>query len=995
MWAAKRFNVSLQLHASKRFFRAQKDAPANAYTSTLQLPVTDFPIRAEAFKKEPLMLDLCCDKVYSWQAQAMKGKQSFVLHDGPPFANGSLHMGHLLNKVLKDVTNRYKLLQGHRISFFPGWDCHGLPIELKALEALRASKGDLHAKQLSPIQIRELARGFASTAIKGQKEDFRRWGIMGDWDNSYLTMHPEFEAEQLDVFMSMFSRGLIYRARKPVFWSPASQTALAEAELEYVEDHESPSVYVGFELSQVSSAAASAGLKTGMKCVIWTTTPWTLPSNQAICYLPKLSYVIVNRPEGSYVIANDSFERICKILEWDNTLESCKQFRGDVLSECVCTHPFLSQSSPLLPGDHVTGDTGTGLVHTAPSHGLDDFYVCQSVGIHPGDPKVDERGVFTAEAGEFEGKYVLKEGNEAVIEKLRDNKALLHMQRYRHQYPYDWRSKTPVIFRATEQWFCILDKLQHEAVEALKSVHIVPPVGRNRFEADIKNRKEWCLSRQRHWGVPIPVFYDENGAILMTTTSISYVKSLVSKHGVDCWWSMPTNELLAPEHRNDGHTYTRGTDTMDVWFDSGSSWKAVLQPRGIQAPADLYLEGSDQYRGWFQSSLLTSVASSSKAPYRAILTHGFTLDEKGHKMSKSLGNVLEPNFFINGIAPSQPKQNSPVDSKKKSSAKSTAYGVDVLRLWAVSRDFTADVTVGPEIIERVSDTLRKYRGVCRFLLGCLEDFTPQDRVPLDKLRNLDRYVLQKIHSLQVDITAAYESFQYYRVYHLTNIAVRDLFSAFYLDIIKDRLYCDEKNGLSRRSAQTVLAVILETLLKSWAPIVCFTAEEVYKHMSDANKQLFGPLGSLDSVFTQGWIQHNTEFQDNQEINDHFNSILEIRTEFMRLMDSAKRGEKALKLGSSLEALVVLAFKPGSKIASSCQFLGSELQDLLMVSDLHVVDALNSTSAPSILGQITINSEQVEIQILRAKGQKCERCWKYHEQCSKGVCPRCVGSLNSN
>ena len=748
------------------------------YKDTVNLPQTDFSMRANAVIKEPEIQKF-------WQEQGTyedlihnNHGDVFTLHDGPPYANGTLHMGHALNKVLKDIINRYKLLRGYKVRYVLGWDCHGLPIELKVLQNIKAEE----RANLTPLQLRKKAKEFALQTINEQTTGFQRWGVWGDYENSYYTLKPEYEAAQIGVFGKMALKGYIYRGLKPVYWSPSSHTALAEAELEYPENHISRSIYVAFPVTKSSEKLKAIADLPNLHAVIWTTTPWTIPANLGIRANPNLSYSIVVTGDKNYIVATELVEKLAATFEQD--LEVKYTFKGDVLEGTISKHPIADRPSPIVLGDHVTAESGTGLVHTAPNHGQDDFIVGKKYDLGM-ISLVDDRGIFNTDAGaELVGLSVLKEGNAKVVEILITNGTLIKEEAYNHKYPYDWRTKKPVIVRATEQWFASVDGFREEALKSIKEVNWIPAIGENRITSMVQERSDWCISRQRTWGVPIPVFYDEEtNEPLLTEETVTHIQTLISEHGSDVWWEREVEELLPEAYKNNGRKYRKGTDTMDVWFDSGSSWAGVLGgekhnsklvPYALNYPADMYLEGSDQHRGWFQSSLLTSVATNGYAPYKTVLTHGFVLDEKGQKMSKSLGNIVDPMVVING---------------GKDQKKEPPYGADVIRLWAASVDYNGDVPIGKTILAQMSDVSRKIRNTARFLLSNLFDFDPaKDIVVYADLPESDRYILHRLSEVTKDITEAYEKFQFSRFFQMVqNFCTVDL-SNFYLDIAKDRLY---------------------------------------------------------------------------------------------------------------------------------------------------------------------------------------------------------------
>eukprot|EP00698_Gefionella_okellyi_P023662 TRINITY_DN8146_c0_g1_i1.p1 TRINITY_DN8146_c0_g1~~TRINITY_DN8146_c0_g1_i1.p1 ORF type:complete len:989 (+),score=182.70 TRINITY_DN8146_c0_g1_i1:27-2969(+) len=952
--------------------RGCSQAASKKFTATMNLPQTQFPIRANATEREPALHALVTDELYAWQ-QSRKGEPMFVLHDGPPYANGKLHIGHFINKVLKDISVRYQLLRGKHVNFIPGWDCHGLPIELKALEGL----GQKSRADLSPMDIRRRARAVAETAIADQAASFQRWGVMADWKNPYLTMDKEYEAAQIGVFLEMVQKQLIYRRLRPVYWSPSTRTALAEAELEYSEAHVSKSVFVTFPLTTIPQALQAATDGESIHAVIWTTTPWTIPANQAISYNPDLDYCVVTSPQtpvsGRHLlVAAARLEHMEQRLK--TTLQIVASVKGTALHGAVCQHPFNLRSSPMLAGSHVTSDAGTGLVHTAPGHGHDDFEVCQRNGIAALCP-VDDDGRFTADVGVegLAGLQVLEEGTKACIELLRTNGTLLGSEeKHLHRYPYDWRAKKPIIIRTTEQWFASVTGIRDSILKATESVQMIPAAGLSRLRAMIVDRDDWCISRQRSWGLPIPVFYnaDNNSEVLLTEESVQHVRSLVAQHGSDCWWTLPLNELLPPSNRNDGKTWVRGTDTMDVWFDSGSSWNSVLSARGLPVPADLYLEGSDQHRGWFQSSLITSVAVTGHAPYKAVLTHGFALDESGRKQSKSLGNVVDPTLVISG---------------GKNPKTEPAHGADVLRLWVASAETTNDVNIGQNIINTSAETFRKLRNTARFMLGNLNGFELTRKVPLHDLHSVDRFMLHRLYHYCQQVTGAYDSYSYNKVFSAAvNLATSTL-SNLYFEIVKDRLYTEASTGLPRSAAQTVLHEVLLRFSKSLAPILPHTAEDIYQH---------SPIKQAMSVFREGWIDCPAEWNQPDVAKD-WKVLLDVRSEVYKVIEQPRA---AKKLGSSLEAQVTLQVPRESSVHSLLERLiqAGQLADLMITSDVQLVSTTRTSAEYSGATAMVPDHDGTAVPLVVGvnvtKWGKCARCWRHAETIHDNVCGRCAGVL---
>ena len=916
-------------------------------------------MRANAVQKEPEIQKFWADNsIYETLASENPG-EPYTLHDGPPYANGDIHTGHTLNKILKDIINKYQILNGRKARYIPGWDCHGLPIELKVLQSMN----DEQRQALTPIKLRYKARDFAHKAIKRQMSGFKRLGVWGDWDAPYMTLQPEYEAVQIEVFGKMALNGYIYRGLKSVHWSPSSQTALAEAELEYPEGHTSRSIYVAFPL-QTLLPEAEAVLKDYMpnlRVAIWTTTPWTMPGNLALCFNGKLIYAVVESESfGHLIIAADLKDAMEATLGESLTVKTT--FPGTLLEKSEAKHPFYDRPSLCVLGDYVTTESGTGIVHTAPGHGQDDFNTGKKYGLEILSP-VDGNGKFTEEAGErFVGLDVLSKdpatsGNQASIDVLTEVGALLKEEPYGHKYPYDWRTKQPTIFRATTQWFASVEGFREAALAAIKDVTWVPAIGENRITPMVGDRADWCISRQRAWGVPIPVFYDEEtGEELLTESTINHIRDIFREQGSDTWWKLPVEDLLPEDYRNNGRTYIKGYDTMDVWFDSGSSWASVVQQRGLNYPVDLYLEGSDQHRGWFQSSLLTSVAVNNCAPYKTVLTHGFVLDEKGQKMSKSLGNVVDPMQIING---------------GKNLKKEPAYGADVLRLWVSSVDYSGDVPIGKTIISQMADVYRKVRNTARFLLSNLNDFDPtKNAIAYEDLSELDRYILHRHRDVCLEIVDGYESFQFFRFFQaVQNFCVVDL-SNFYLDVAKDRLYISSPDIQRRRQCQTVLALILENLTKAIAPVLSHMAEDIWSHLPYPT--------ATESVFQAGWLTLPEQWHQ-PHLAEEWQLLRDVRDEVNKSLDIA-RSEKLI--GASAEAKIQLA-----------------------VGDANLYELLNDRADSLrylfIVSQVELSQGSgLDIKVVKADGHKCVRCWNYSTQVGTfeehpELCERCVDALAGN
>ena len=952
-----------------------------SYKDTLNLLQTSFGMRANAVKREPELQAFWAEKGIDLKLGLQNSGPTFTLHDGPPYANGPLHMGHALNKVLKDVINKYQVLRGRKVRYVPGWDCHGLPIELKVLQSMDQEQ----RRALTPIKLRKKAAAYARKQVDSQMKGFQRWGIWADWQHPYLTLQKDYEAAQIRVFGEMVLKGHIYRGLKPVHWSPSSRTALAEAELEYPDGHTSPSVYVAFPAVELPAALREAlktegitlpsdaeALGNALWVAIWTTTPWTLPANLAVSVNERLDYAMADDGDGRLLlVAADLVDSLSATLE--RPLVCKATVKGAQLAGLTYRHPLLDRTSPVvIGGDYITTESGTGLVHTAPGHGVDDFHTGQKNGLPVLCP-VDEAGTLTVEAGPFAGLNVLKDANPVIINALETAGALLKQEAYGHRYPYDWRTKKPTIFRATEQWFASVDGFRQQALDAIDQVEWTPASGRNRIEAMVKERGDWCISRQRTWGVPIPVFYNRSGGdVLLNADTLAHIEALISEHGADVWWEKEEADLLPPSYADQADQWRKGTDTMDVWFDSGSSWAAVSSLREtLSYPADLYLEGSDQHRGWFQSSLLTSVAVNGGAPYRRVLTHGFALDEKGRKMSKSLGNVVDPMVIIEG---------------GKNQKQEPAYGADVLRLWVSSVDYSADVPIGAGILRQLADVYRKVRNTSRYLLGNLHDFNPTcDAVPVAELPLLDRWMLQRTAEVMDEITEAFESYEFFRFFQLLqNFCVTDL-SNFYLDIAKDRLYVSAPADRRRRSCQTVMSMIIERLAGLIAPVLCHMAEDIWQNLPYKVEET--------SIFQRGWPSVPADWRD-PSLSEPIQRLRELRAAVNRVLEECRSQQE---LGASLEAAVRIETR-NAELQSAINWLNDNgdaeadgLRDWLLVSQLQ----LGGEPWAELLANQT--GETAIIEVSRARGFKCERCWHYEADVGQhtqhpALCGRCCSVL---
>ena len=907
------------------------------YKETLLMPKTAFPMRGGLPNKEPKIQQEWDEKeIYQKSLEKNKGNTSYILHDGPPYANGGLHMGHALNKILKDIITRYKTMQGYYTPYVPGWDTHGLPIE----QAL--TKKGVKRKEISVSEFREKCKEFALNQIELQKKDFKRLGVSGDFDNPYITLKPEYEAAQLRLFGEMAAKGLIYKGLKPVYWSPSSESSLAEAEIEY-HDKRSPSIYVAFDVKDGKNVVDEDA-----QFIIWTTTPWTLPANVAITVHPELTYGEYLVDGHKYVVGKDLVDDVAENLGWNmDDIELVKEFSGKDLEYVEAQHPFLEDRTVLLiNGDHVTTDAGTGCVHTAPGHGEDDYIVGAKYDLPVISP-VDYKGVLTEEAGPFAGEFYDK-ANKPITDLLKENGSLLKLDFITHSYPHDWRTKKPVIFRATPQWFASIDKVRQDILDAIEETHFKVDWGKTRIYNMIRDRGEWVISRQRVWGVPLPVFYAENGDIVMTEETVNHVADLVEEYGSNVWFDREAKDLLPEGFTHPGSPngeFTKETDIMDVWFDSGSSHRGVLELRPeLSFPADLYLEGSDQYRGWFNSSITTSVATRDRSPYKMLLSHGFVMDGEGKKMSKSLGNVIVPEQIV----------------KQK--------GADIARLWVSSVDYLADARISDEIIKQTADVYRKIRNTLRFMLGNVNDFNPEtDAIAEADLLEVDRYILNRFREFTASTIKNYDNFDYLNIYQEVQNFINVELSNFYLDYGKDILYIEERSAHKRRSMQTVLYQIVVDMTKLLAPILAHTADEVWSYI---------PHVQEESV-------HLTDMPQVQDVDtelvEKWNTFMKLRDDVNRALEIA-RNEKVI--GKSLEAKVTIG---SNSDFDATEFLQGfeDLQQLFITSQAEVVDNVEG-GASYAYGDIKVE---------HADGEKCQRCWNYSEDLGSvgeltDLCPRC-------
>lgn len=933
------------------------------YKKTLNLPQTTLGMRANATMREPQIQKFWKENnIYEKMIEQRDKNNSFILHDGPPYLSSEkIHVGTALNKILKDILIKYKSQKGFYAPYVPGYDGHGLPIENAVVKKI---KGGRHA--ITETELRTKCREFAHKNLKGQENEFRRLGVLGNWENPYLTINPEYEAEQIRVFGEMYKKGYIEKGLKPVYWCAACETALAEAEVEYA-DHTSTSIYVRFQFDEKSSDKINNEILKNSNnkpiyAIIWTTTPWTIPSNMAISMHPRFEYTFFEYNNNIYVVAQELLSSFLSDVEWEESdikvVGSCK---GQDLELLETQHPLVNRKSPIILGEHVTLEAGTGSVHTAPGHGLEDYEVGCKYNIEVFSP-LDGAGVWTDIVGipELVGIPYYK-GNSMVIEMLEAKKALLKQQDIQHSYPHCWRCKKPVIYRATPQWFVKVDKFRDKALNAIKNVKWVPASGENRIGNMVEGRTDWCISRQRAWGVPIPIFYCEDcGEVICNDETIEKIAKMFEKESSDAWVKYSAEELLPEGFKcpKCGKThFKKERDIMDVWFDSGVSWKAVVEKRSEElghTPVDLYLEGSDQHRGWFQSSLLTSIATQEKAPYKGVLTHGFVFGEDGRKMSKSLGNYIRPDDIIKN------------------------YGADILRLWAASVDYRNDIKIGNNIVGQLAEIFKKTRNTARFLMGNIFDFNPQeDYVCYDDLKLIDKFALHKLNKLVAEVTEAFENYEFYKYFQcLQNFAAVDL-SSFYLDIVKDRLYTAGKKSLSRRACQTVLYETLQTLVRILAPVMPHQAEDIWQNMPDMHKN------GLISVLLTNWPTIHSTWT-NEALEKDFSKILETREVVTRAIEPL-RAEK--KVGSSLEVAVFVKSENNSDILKANQ---DDLCDIFITSQAYITEEKPN----NILNEYS--EEGYTVWVTKAEGEKCERCWKYRKlgehQGYETICSDCYDAI---
>lgn len=897
------------------------------YKETLLMPETSFQMRGNLPENEKLQREKWEEMdLYNKVREKNKGKTPFILHDGPPYANGNIHIGHAMNKILKDFVNRYKMMSGYDMIYIPGWDTHGLPIE----QAVTNSGVD--RKSMDKADFRALCEKYAYEQIEKQKKGFKELNVLADWDHPYITLQKELEARQIEVFAEMAKKGLIFKGLKPVYWSPSSESALAEAEIEY-HDRKDSSIYVAFPVVEGNDT-----VNVGDNLVIWTTTPWTLPCNTGIAISDKFDYAKVLVNDKYYIVANELLEDLAKEFGWEN-YEVVNVFTGDKFAGVKYKHVFMDRVAPVIDGFHVTLDAGTGLVHIAPMYGADDFIIGKEYNLEMING-IDDQGVLNELSGPFNGLF-FEDANKAVTVKLDELGVLLKLKFITHSYPHDWRTKKPIIFRATKQWFCSIDKIRDDLLKELENnVKFHTEWGKKRLYNMIHDRGDWCISRQRVWGVPIPIFYNEDGSEIVDYDVMMHVADLFRKYGSNVWFEKEAKDLLPEGYTNPASpngNFTKEEDIMDVWFDSGSTWNGVLIEQGLPYPSDMYLEGSDQYRGWFNSSLICGVAVTGKAPYKELVSHGFTLDGKGNKMSKSLGNVIVPADMVR------------------------LHGSDILRLWVASTDYTEDVRISDDLIKQVKESYRKIRNTYKFMLGNLKDFDyTKDSVKYEDMPYYDKYMMNELNKFTKNVLEEYNNYNFQNVYKLVNNFVSFTLSNFYLDFTKDILYIEKADSLVRRSVQTVLYNILNNEVKLLAPILPYTSEEVYSLLPHTEESVH--LTDMPEVVT---------YSDSAEVEELFNLFFELKDKVNKKLEEA-RNEKLI--GSALEAVVKINLDP--KYNEVKEKLGSYLHQLFIVSKV----------------EYTTDGEEVVVE--KSTGEKCNRCWNYVDHLNGDICDRCHNIINS-
>ena len=897
------------------------------YKETLLMPETSFQMRGNLPENEKLQREKWEEMdLYNKVREKNKGKTPFILHDGPPYANGNIHIGHAMNKILKDFVNRYKMMSGYDMIYIPGWDTHGLPIE----QAVTNSGVD--RKSMSKADFRALCEKYAYEQIEKQMQGFKELNVLADWEHPYITLQKEMEARQIEVFAEMAKKGLIFKGLKPVYWSPSSESALAEAEIEY-HDRKDSSIYVAFPVVEGNDT-----VNVGDNLVIWTTTPWTLPCNTGIAISDKFDYAKVLVGDKYYIVANELLDSLAKEFNWEN-YEVVDVFSGSEFKGVKYKHVFMDRVAPVVDGFHVTLDAGTGLVHIAPMYGADDFIIGKEYGLEMVNG-IDDQGVLNELSGPFNGLF-FEDANKAVTVKLDELGVLLKLKFITHSYPHDWRTKKPIIFRATKQWFCSIDKIRDDLLKELENnVKFHTEWGKKRLYNMIHDRGDWCISRQRVWGVPIPIFYNEDGSEIVDYVVMMHVADLFRKYGSNVWFEKEAKDLLPEGYTNPASpngNFTKEEDIMDVWFDSGSTWNGVLIEQGLPYPSDMYLEGSDQYRGWFNSSLICGVAVTGKAPYKELVSHGFTLDGKGNKMSKSLGNVIVPADMVR------------------------LHGSDILRLWVASTDYTEDVRISDDLIKQVKESYRKIRNTYKFMLGNLKDFDyTKDSVKYEDMPYYDKYMMNELNKFTKNVLEEYNNYNFQNVYKLVNNFVSFTLSNFYLDFTKDILYIEKADSLVRRSVQTVLYNILNNEVKLLAPILPYTSEEVYSLLPHTEESVH--LTDMPEVVT---------YSDSAEVEELFNLFFELKDKVNKKLEEA-RNEKLI--GSALEAVVKINLDP--KYNEVKEKLGSYLHQLFIVSKV----------------EYTTDGEEVVVE--KSTGEKCNRCWNYVDHLNGDICDRCHNIINS-
>lgn len=907
------------------------------YKDTLLMPKTDFEMRGNLPKKEPGYVQRWKDlDMYHKVIQQNEGKDDFVFHDGPPYANGNMHVGHMLNKIIKDVICRYKNMEGFYTPYIPGWDTHGLPIE-NAIQKLGVNR-----KEMSTADFRRKCHEYALEQVEKQKEQCIRVGTFADYDNPYLTLLPEFEANQIDVFAKMAMDGLIYKGLKPVYWSPSSESALAEAEVEY-HDVKSPTIFVKFAVKDGKGI-----LDSDTSFVIWTTTPWTIPANLGICLNPDYTYALVQSEKGKLIVLEELVDTLWEKFGLEQK-EVLKTYKGSELEMITCQHPLYDRESLVILGDHVTADAGTGCVHTAPGFGMDDFIVGQKYGLDI-YCNVDAHGKMMEDCGEWLAGQYVDDANKTVTQKLDELGVLLKLEFIKHSYPHDWRTKKPIIYRATDQWFCSIDKIRDLLLNEIDKVNWLNEWGHVRIYNMIRDRGDWCISRQRTWGVPIPIIYCEDGTPIMEEEVFDHISQLFRQYGSNVWFEKDEKDLL-PEGYTNEHSpngiFRKEKDIMDVWFDSGSSHTGCMKERGYRYPVDLYFEGSDQYRGWFNSSLIVGTAAYGCAPYKTVLSHGFVLDGKGNKMSKSLGNTVDPIKLVN------------------------QYGADILRLWATSVAYQADVRISDEIMKQIAENYRKMRNTMRFVLGNLTDFKASDVLEPSKLEGVDQYMLAKLNQLMKDYHEAFDQYDFASANQAILNCFTNTLSAFYMDFTKDILYIEKENSLRRRQVQTVLYHYAKTMMKLLSPILVFTAEELHDHFHcDDTKE--------ESVF----LEANPEMikiENEEAIVEYYERFLTLRKDVLKALEDL-RNEKVIK--SNMEAKVTLCLKDNYQ---DLKELENELKQLFIVAKVKLVD--DSTDL--------VEFDSAYIKVEKFNGVQCPRCWNYFDadEMEGELCHRCHDVMN--